>query len=155
MLQHANVIIIGKRRLIYTKMRKLYLSKNLNLDDKKVKLVSDFCVFCASSLPVKKDFEIYVVNDRSSHDISTTAVYHLGRNVVKVYAKNRALVDVCRSIAHEMTHMMQDESGLIDGPVQDAGGFHEDQANAKAGELIKLFAKSDNDRKAIYEIKYI
>ena len=28
--------------------------------------------------------------------------------------------------------MMQDEQGLITGPVQDAGGFHEDQANAKA-----------------------
>ena len=56
-----------------------------------------------------------------------------------------------RSVAHEMTHMMQDEQGLITGPIQDAGGFHEDQANAKAGELIKLFAKSDPRRKAIYE----
>ncbi len=136
-------------------MRKLYLSKNLNLDDEKVKIISDFCLFCADELPVEKGFEIYVVNDRSQHDIATTAVYHLGKNVVKVYAKNRALVDVCRSIAHEMTHMMQDETGLIDGPVQDAGGFHEDQANAKAGELIKLFAKSEKDRKAIYEGKEI
>ena len=40
-----------------------------------------------------------------------------------------------RSIAHEMTHMMQDQMGLIVGPTRDAGGFHEDQANAKAGEI--------------------
>ena len=45
--------------------------------------------------------------------------------------------------------------GLIRGPIRDAGGFHEDQANAKAGELIKLFAKSKDGRKAIYERKLI
>jgi hypothetical protein len=50
-----------------------------------------------------------------------------------------------------MTHMMQDEMGLITGKVRDAGGFHEDQANARAGELIKLFAKSKKGRRAIYE----
>ena len=58
-----------------------------------------------------------------------------------------------RSVAHEMTHMMQDQMGLIRAPIRDAGGFHEDQANAKAGELIKIFAKSDDGRKAIYEYK--
>jgi hypothetical protein len=47
--------------------------------------------------------------------------------------------------------MMQDELGLITGPIRDAGGFHEDQANSRAGELIKLFVKSKDDRKAIYE----
>jgi len=56
-----------------------------------------------------------------------------------------------RSIAHEMTHMMQDQTGLLVGHIQDAGGFHEDQANARAGELLKLFAKSSDDRKRIYE----
>jgi len=61
------------------------------------------------------------------------------------------LADVLRSVAHEMTHMMQDEMGLIKGPIRDAGGFHEDQANAKAGEIIKLFAKSKKGRRAIYE----
>jgi hypothetical protein len=58
-----------------------------------------------------------------------------------------------RSIAHEMTHMMQDQTGLINGPIRDAGGFHEDQANSRAGELIKLFAKSSPERKKIYESK--
>ena len=39
---------------------------------------------------------------------------------------------------------------MITGPVRDAGGFHEDHANAKAGELIKLYAKLPG-RRAIYE----
>jgi hypothetical protein len=50
-----------------------------------------------------------------------------------------------------MTHMMQDQMGLLKGKIRDAGGFHEDQANAKAGEILKLFAKSNHERKSIYE----
>ena len=46
---------------------------------------------------------------------------------------------------------MQDESGMLVGIIQDAGGEIEDEANAKAGELIKLFAKSIPQRRAIYE----
>jgi hypothetical protein len=75
----------------------------------------------------------------------------MGENKCIIYAKNRAFVDVLRSIAHEMTHMMQDELGLLEGGnIRDAGGFHEDQANARAGEIIKRFAKSKPYRKMIY-----
>ena len=43
---------------------------------------------------------------------------------------------------------MQDEQGLLAGKeIKDAGGYHEDQANARAGELIKRFAKSKDGRK--------
>jgi hypothetical protein len=47
--------------------------------------------------------------------------------------------------------MMQDECGLLVGHIQDAGGFHEDQANARAGELIKRFAKVNPNNRKIYE----
>ncbi len=134
---------------------KLYIDKNLGLDANKIRLAGEFCLFCAESLPIEGDFKIYMVGDRKSHGIGTTAVYEVNRNVCKIYCKNRSLVDCLRSIAHEMTHMMQDEMGLLVGNIRDAGGFHEDQANARAGELIKLFAKSKPERKAIYESKKI
>ena len=134
-------------------MKKLFVDKNLNIDENKIILIAEFCAYCADNLPIEGDYEIYVVADRDPHDITTTAAYHVGANICKIYGKNRALVDILRSIAHEMTHMMQDEQGLIKGHIQDAGGFHEDQANAKAGELIKRFAKSKEGRRAIYESK--
>ena len=133
-------------------MRNLKISKNLPMNAEQRNLVAQFCKFCANSLPIVGPYQIYVIDNRAAHDIETTAAYHIGKNKVKVYGKNRALVDIMRSIAHEMTHMMQDEQGMITGPVQDAGGFHEDQANSKAGELIKLFAKSKPGRRAIYEV---
>ena len=136
-------------------MRKLFVSDELNLTPEKIKLLGEFIVFCEKMLPVNSGYTIKVVGRRDPHGISTTAAYMIGGNECRIYAKNRALVDVLRSIAHEMTHMMQDEQGMINGPIQDAGGFHEDQANAKAGELIKLFAKSSPERRRIYERKRI
>ena len=133
---------------------KLFLSDELGYDENKARLLSEFILFCAKELPIENDFNIHVVAKRKPYGISTTAVYEVGNNCCKIYGKNRAFVDVLRSIAHEMTHMMQDEMGLLVGHIQDAGGFHEDQANSKAGELIKLFAKSKEDRKAIYESRY-
>ena len=50
-----------------------------------------------------------------------------------------------------MVHCSQDEKGELVGVIRDAGGEIEDEANARAGELIKLFAKSNPQRKSIYE----
>jgi hypothetical protein len=134
---------------------KLYIDKSLPLSEDKARLAGEFCLFCADELPIEDDFNIYMVSEREPHNITTTAVYEVGNNLCKIYCKGRALADCLRSMAHEMTHMMQDEMGLLVGNIKDAGGFHEDQANARAGELIKLFAKSREGRRAIYEAKRI
>ena len=130
---------------------KLYIDKNLNLSPDKVKLAGEFTLFCAKKLPIENEFKVYLVAERKSHGITTTAVYEVDNNCCRIYAKNRALADILRSVAHEMTHMMQEEKDMLEFPVQDAGGHIEDEANAKAGELIKLFAKSKPTRGKIYE----
>ena len=126
-------------------MRKLFIASDLNLDDERVNYLGDFINYCCDVLPIRCDFEIHIVSARDSG--MTTGVYIAGDRFIKVYAKGRALADVMRSVAHEMTHMMQDQSGLITGPVQDAGGFHEDQANARAGEYLKTYARARGDKR--------
>ena len=121
------------------------------MDPNQLALMHDFINYCAKELPIRGNFTINVVSDRKPYSIPTTGAYFVGQNKINVYGKNRALVDVLRSIAHEMTHMMQDECQMIEFPVQDAGGHIEDEANAKAGEIIKLFAKSKPIRGKIYE----
>ncbi len=134
------------------KSRKLYIDRMLNLDDEKIDILSKFCAFCAKTIPIKGNVVIKVVSDRKNNGITTTAVYKVGKNEVLIYGKDRALVDICRSIAHELVHMMQDETGLLDhGPIKDIGGFHENQANAGAGALIKAYAQSQENGRKIYE----
>ena len=134
---------------------KLYVEKDLDLDAHKVNLLSEFCLFCANNLPIEGECSVHIISDRKKHGCITTAAYLVGENKCYIYGKNRALPDVMRSVAHEMTHMMQDQLGLINGPIRDAGGFHEDQANARAGELLKRFVSVDKERKVIYENKMI
>ena len=133
---------------------KLYVDEGLNYTPEQMKLAGEFIIFCSDSLPIEGEFEVHLVNSREPHGITTTALYEVGNNCCKVYCKNRSLADILRSVAHEMTHMMQDQIGILKGNIRDAGGFHEDQANAKAGELLKLFAKSAPERKMIYERRF-
>lgn len=132
-------------------MRKILIQKDLNIPSDKINVIRDFVHFCSGILDVNEGYNIFVVGNRDPVGIKTTAYYNPGNRNIAIYARNRALVDVCRSIAHEMTHMMQDDQGLITGPVQDIGGFHENQANSAAGALIKLFAKEVSGGRKIYE----
>ena len=129
---------------------KIYIDENLKIKNQK-NIISEFCAYCADNLPIEGGFEVHLVSERKPYGIATTAAYIVGENKCYIYCKNRALPDCMRSIAHEMTHMMQDQTGLIVGKIRDAGGFHEDQANSRAGELLKKFVKASDERKKIFE----
>jgi len=112
-------------------------------DDKKKKL-DEFVKFVKKELDLKKVPTIKVQNHRDG--LKTTANYDYTKEnkVIKVCSKNRALVDVMRSIAHELVHHKQFEQGRLDVRPPDIGGEIEDEANAKAGQFIKMFSKLDD-----------
>ena len=138
-------------------MNKIRLEIDPDLDRclDNLKTIEDFCNFCAENLKISEPVNIKIVSNRERNNIRTTAYYDPSSHDIVIYGKNRAIVDICRSIAHEMTHMAQMLENRIEFPVQDAGGHIEDEANARAGEIIKLFAKSGPGRKEIYEKKDI
>ncbi len=111
-------------------------------DDKKDKL-NRFVKFVKDELGIKEMPTISVQNHREG--LKTTANYDYTKEnkVVKVCSKNRALVDVMRSIAHELVHHKQFEQGRLEVKPPDIGGEIEDEANAKAGQFIKMFARID------------
>jgi hypothetical protein len=117
-------------------------------DDKKDKLNS-FVKFVKKELEIEKVPTISIQANRDG--LKTTAHYDYTKEnkIVRVYGKNRALVDIMRSVAHELVHHKQFEEGRLDGPQPpDIGGEIEDDANAKAGQYIKMYAKIDPN---IYE----
>ena len=112
-------------------------------DENKGKLDS-FVKFVKDQLDIKTVPTIKIQNNRDG--LKTTANYDYTKEnkIIKVCSKGRALVDVMRSIAHEMVHHKQFEQGRLDGPQPpDIGGEIEDEANAKAGQYIKMYAKID------------
>jgi hypothetical protein len=114
------------------------------LNDQQKEKLTEFIKFVKSELQLKSTPKVVVQNGRK--DLKTTANYDYTQSekVIKVNAKNRMLVDVMRSVAHELVHHKQYEDGRLDGPKPpDIGGEIEDEANAKAGQFIKLFAQKD------------
>ena len=112
-------------------------------DDKKKKL-HEFVKFVVKELGIKNAPTIAILGKRDG--LKTTANYDYSKEnkIIKVYSRNRLVVDVMRSIAHELTHHKQWEDGKLKTPPPDIGGPIEDEANAKAGQFIKLFAKIDS-----------
>ncbi|HOH61181.1 MAG TPA: M23 family metallopeptidase [Bacilli bacterium] len=106
--------------------------------------IKDFADFVRKELKIKHPPTIVITNKRDG--LKTTANYDYGseQKIMKVYAKNRMLVDVMRSVAHELIHHQQWEKGLLKTPPPDIGGPIEDEANAVAGQLIKKYALKDS-----------
>jgi Zn-dependent peptidase ImmA (M78 family) len=112
-------------------------------------ILNDFVKFVKKELKIKNLPTIKIQNNRDG--LKTTANYDYTKEnkIIKVCSKNRALVDVLRSIAHELVHHKQWEDGRLNKRPPDIGGEIEDEANAKAGQFIKMFAKI-NDK--IYDL---
>lgn len=72
----------------------------------------------------------------------TTGAYSPADKTVTSIAGGRHLVDFCRTIAHELTHMKQDINDELNEPYQEIGGDIEDEANARAGRITKYFVKN-------------
>ena len=113
------------------------------LSDEKKQKLDEFVRFVKNQLELKTVPTISIQNHREG--LKTTANYDYTKDnkVIKICAKNRALVDVMRSIAHEMVHHKQFEQGRLEVRPPDIGGEIEDEANAKAGQYIKIFAPQD------------
>ena len=112
-------------------------------DDNKEKLTA-FVKFVKEQLGLKNVPTISIKGNRDG--LKTTANYDYTKEnkIIKVYGKNRALVDIMRSVAHEMVHHKQFEDGRLEKRPPDIGGEIEDEANAKSGQYIKMFSKIDD-----------
>ncbi len=106
-------------------------------------LIEKFIEFVYDNLGLTKNVKIKLTKVRG--DVQTTAYYDIVNHIIVVYCKNRAIVDVMRSLAHEMVHHLQNERGDLCGDEYEGsdGSVFENEANAKAGELIRIFGKQN------------
>ena len=104
-------------------------------------IIDDFIDFGKNELTLGDGFNVRLTND--SDELETLASYDMSKNEISVMSKNRAIPDIIRSIAHEMVHHKQNELGDLKGNPEEGedGSPWEDQANSKAGEIVRRFGK--------------
>lgn len=106
-------------------------------------LMDKFIDFVKAYLELKKPVKVKLTRDRT--DITTSAYYDIVNFLVVVYIKDRAIMDIMRSVAHELVHHHQNERGVLTGSVEDGsdGSDIENEANAVAGVIMRLFGKQN------------
>ena len=122
-------------------VHRLNVQKNIEgMTPEKIDIIKDFINFVCVKLKMEEPVNVYLRRGRDEY-IKTTASYVPSENSNHVRCGGRALVDILRSIAHELVHNRQREIEMFkpgEG-VRNIGGHIEDQANSVAGIFIKDF----------------
>lgn len=120
--------------------------------DKDKNIVHKFIKFLQSHYPLKDNITIKFMGKRAGH---MTSGSRTDNSVLKILADNRMNRDIFRTLAHEWVHEYQRKVlKRPHGP--NIGGKNEDEANAFAGRLMKMFEKEyPNLEEKMYESKTI
>jgi len=132
---------LDEEKMNGTKKNTLKIKKGIQgMSPERVDILKDFINFTCAKLKIQEPVTVVIRNGRDEY-ISTTASYLPSENENHIRAGGRALVDILRSIGHELTHNRQRELGMFKPgeEVQNIGGKIEDEANSIAGILIKDF----------------
>lgn len=114
----------------------------INLQENK-QMIAKFVSMCNDDLDIKTPCNISFV-DHPEEDMTTGCFNPLTRDI-KVLAGKRALVDVLRSLAHEMVHAKQHEDNRLEPGDGDDGSPIENEANSLAGIIMRKFSRENQD----------
>ena len=107
------------------------------------KILLDFIRFAAKDLELnslpKFDF---VFDSKQSVERKSFGGYMPGAEHITITVKNRHIMDVCRTLAHEMVHFKQDlNDELADDDAGSTGSPQENEANARAAVIMRNWGK--------------
>lgn len=104
------------------------------------KILLDFIKFAAEHLELKSlpKFDFKFDNKRSieHHSFGGYGGKHINITVV-----NRHVMDVCRTLAHELVHYRQDLNDELDHNSGETGSPEENEANAEAAVIMRNWGK--------------
>jgi hypothetical protein len=112
----------------------LHFKKN-TIDTKYHEMFIKFVNFLQKEIPLENGVDIYFLGDR---EVQMSTGSRHSDSKIYVLASKRMNRDILRTIAHEWVHEYQmSVLGRKQGP--NIGGRNEDEANALAGNLVKIF----------------
>jgi Zn-dependent peptidase ImmA (M78 family) len=117
----------------------------------KAEILLDFINFCKNSIGIEKLPKIQFIKDNNwSKQNKTFGQYNSESKSLVVYIGNRNLADICRTLAHELTHHKQNEMGMLEPESGKTGSPIENQAHQVAGIAMREYGKI---QPLIYESK--
>ncbi|NDB61593.1 addiction module toxin, HicA family, partial [bacterium] len=121
-----------------------YIREEMSRKDFSAHLDS-FVDFCCNKLSILDKPKLKFKEPHDQGEQPSFAAYAPGAREVHVMSKNRHPMDIFRSVAHELVHHKQNEEGRIGKDVAKEGATGSDienEANSKAGELMRWYGKA-------------
>ena len=119
-------------------MKLTVVHNNSGINKKKYKMFDKFFKLLQKKFPLKDDLKIEFLGVRKDKMTTGSRL----PNYIKVLCQNRMTRDIFRTIAHEWVH--EHQMSILNREVgPDIGGKNEDEANAYAGQIIKVFEKEN------------
>ena len=108
--------------------------------DRAEQIIEKFVDFCQEHLGIDELPEINLITgaDRS---VENKSFGGYGNRNINVSISNRHIMDVCRTLAHELVHFKQDLNGTLNDDSGMTGSAEENQANSQAGIIMRHFNK--------------
>lgn len=125
----------------WVKKIKNRLSEGIESNDD-MQQVNDFVEWCIKILHIKKPYPLITYSKNSEE---AQEGHHTGRHTsdgkIWIYVENRNMVDIFRTIFHELVHHRQDQLNMIGPDDSYPGSPVEAMADMLAGKYIKIYGK--------------
>ena len=103
-----------------------------------------FADFACTKLGIEKTPRIRIRRDPQWSKINSTfGRYNPDDHSIELATAGRHIIDVLRTLAHEMTHARQNEIVELPTDAGETGSSYEDSANAMAGRIMRYWAESE------------
>jgi len=122
------------------------LTEGLNKKDT-FDILHDFIRFAAEDLELKTlpKFD-FAFDTKRSLQHKSFGGYAPGAEHITITVKNRHIMDVCRTLAHELVHFSQDlKKELEDDDAGATGSPQENEANARAAIILRKWGQKHPD----------
>jgi len=104
--------------------------------------IRDFVQWAIKTLNVQKPYpKIKLSTDTKDAQVNHRTGMHTDDGHILVYIKNRNLVDIFRTLFHELVHERQDQLNMIGPDDSYPGSPIEAMADMMAGKYIKIYGK--------------
>jgi len=145
----AGELILSLYKALNQTPEVLQATLNLNINESlepesKTNLVEDFINYCKDKLQLSQTPKIEFSDDTNHVKEQCSFGYFSPESkAIWVYAGDRNMADIFRTLAHELVHRKQDEDGRIEYESGKTGSDIENEANSMAGVILREFGKSN------------
>ena len=116
------------------------LKEKTSTDKETEQIVQSFLKFVSTRLGLEDLPKIKLLNDPSLASARRSFGGYMGGRI-ELNVGNRHIMDVLRTLAHELVHYKQDTMGVLRPDSGEDGSEHENEANAKAAVIMRLWGK--------------